>query len=406
MRGFTVPRARERARRGLRTRSPAPGDRRGASVEVHEVTTRRALDTFLRVPWAIYRDDPHWVPPLLVGVKEFLNPKRHPFYLHGAAAQYVAFQGGAAVGRILVSDDPRYNQQHQTNVGCFGMFECIDDAPTAHALLDAAAGWLRARGRTSIMGPIDYSTNYSCGLLVDGFDTPPRVTMNHNRPYYAALLESWGLVKVKDLCAWWFVDPYDLAAKWQRRADWLARRGKVAIRPFSRKDFQAEVQRCYQVYNDAQKDHWGFVDLTTEEFAYLAKRLARLGAAEQTLLAEVEGKLVGFSVTLPDVNEAIRPLNGRLTRFGLPLGLARLVYRMGRIRTARMAVLVLLEAYRRRGISELLILETLDYGKNRVGYTAAELGWTLDDDELVNRTVEHVGGRCYKTYRIYQKPIG
>lgn len=403
MRGFTVPRARRRARRGLTTKSPGLGG--GASVQVHEVTTRRALDKFLQVPSAIYRQDPRWVSPLLVDVKEFLNPKKHPFYLHGAAAQFVALQGAAAVGRILVSDDPRYNQQHQTNVGCFGMFECIDDRPTAHALLDAAAGWLRARGRTAIMGPMDYSTNYACGLLVDGFDTPPRVMMNHNPPYYAALLESWGLAKVKDLYAWWFVDPYDLAAKWQRRADWLARRGGVAIRRFSKRHFQAEVERCYQVYNDAQKDHWGFVELTREEFAYLAKRLARMGGAEQTLLAEVQGKLVGFSVTLPDVNEAIRPLNGRLTTFGLPVGLARLVYRMGRIKTARMAVLVLLEAYRRRGISELLILEALDYGKNTLGYTGAELGWTLDDNDLVNRTVEHVGGRRYKTYRIYEKPI-
>ena len=242
MRGFTTPRARERAHRRLAIRSPGPGEPGAAGVEVQEVTTRRALNRFLRVPWAIYRRDPHWVSPLLVDVKEFLNPKRHPFHLHGTAAQFVAFRAGAAVGRILVSDDPRYNERHQANVGCFGMFECIDDRPTAHALLDAAAGWLRARGRTAIVGPTDYSANYACGLLVDGFDTPPRVMMNHNPPYYAALLESWGLAKVKDLYAWWFVDPHDLAAKWQRRADWLARRGGVAIRPINKRDFQADVE--------------------------------------------------------------------------------------------------------------------------------------------------------------------
>jgi GNAT superfamily N-acetyltransferase len=389
----------------LATRSPVPGDPSAASVEVHEVTTRRALNKFLKVPWNIYRHDPHWVPPLLAEVKEFLNPKKHPFHLHGAAAQFVAFQAGAAVGRILVSDDPRYNERRGTNVGCFGMFECIDDRPTAHALLDAAAGWLGDRGRTAILGPIDYSTNYTCGLLVDRFDTPPRVMMNHNPPYYAALLESWGLAKVKDLYAWWFVDPHDLAVKWQRRADWLARRGGVAIRPLSKKDFRADVERCYDVYNDAQKDNWGFVELTRKEFFYLAKQLARLGAAQHTLLAEVQGELVGFSVTLPDVNEAIRPLNGRLSRFGLPIGWARLVFRMGRVKTARTAILVLSEAYRRRGISELLILETLDYGKNTAGYTAAELSWTLEDNDLINRTIERVGGRRYRTYRIYERGI-
>jgi len=374
-------------------------------VEIREASSRRDLDKFIKLPWSIYVDDPHWVPPLLVEVKEFLDRNKHPFYLHGEATQFVALHGDRAVGRVLVSDDPRYNQCHDANLGSFGMFECVDDADCAHALLDAAAGWLRARGRTSIMGPLDYSTNYTCGLLVDGFHTPPRIMMNYNPPYYARLLESWGLAKAKDLYAWWFVDPYDLVAKWQRRADWLARRGGVTIRPFSKKDFHAEVERCYQVYNDAQKDRWGFVALTNAEFLYFAKRLARIGATDQMLLAEVQDKLVGFSITLPDLNEAIRPLGGRLTTFGLPIGLARLLWRMPRVKTARMAVLVLLEAYRRRGISELLILETLDYGKNTVGYTGAELGWTLDDNDLVNRTAERVGGRRYKTYRIYERSI-
>jgi GNAT superfamily N-acetyltransferase len=374
-------------------------------VRIREVTSRRDLRQFIRLPWAIYADDPHWVPSLLIDVKEFLDPKRHPFYLHGAAAQFLAFDGDSPVGRILVSDDPRYNEQHNTNVGSFGMFECIDDPKTAHALLDAAAAWLRARGRTSMMGPMDYSTNYACGLLVDGFDTPPRVMMNHNPHYYAGLLESWGLAKAKDLYAWWFVDPYDLVTKWQRRADWLARRGGVTIRPFAKKDFHSEVQRCYEVYNDAQKDHWGFVDLTNAEFVYLAKRLTRFGVPEQVLLAEIQDKLVGFSVTLPDVNEAIRPLNGRLTTLGLPIGWIRLLYRLPRVKTARMTVLVLMESYRRRGISELLILETLDYGKNVLGYTGAELSWTLEDNDLVNRTVERVGARRYKTYRIYEGPV-
>ena len=374
-------------------------------MEIREVTSRRDLEAFVKVPWSLYADDPSWVPPLLVDVKQFLDRKRHPFYRHGAATQFLALQDGIPVGRILVSEDPRYNRQHETNVGSFGMFESIADQRTAHALLDRAAAWLRARGRASIMGPLDYSTNYACGLLVEGFDTPPRVSMNHNPPYYAELLRSWGLAKVKDLYAWWFVDPYDLVAKWQRRADWLARRGEITIRPFSKKDFRAEVERCYQVYNDAQKDRWGFVELTSAEFAYFARRLAKIGATQQILLAEVEGKLVGFSVTLPDVKEAIRPLNGRLTTFGLPIGLVRLVYRLSRIKTARMAILVLSEGYRRRGISELLILETLNYGKNVVGYTGAELSWTLEDNDLINRTVEHVGGKHYKTYRIYEKAI-
>jgi GNAT superfamily N-acetyltransferase len=345
------------------------------------------------------------VPPLLLDVKEFLNRRKHPFYQHGDATQFIALRGEETVGRLLVSDDPRCNQQRGENVGCFGMFECVDDQPAAHALLDAATGWLSARGRTAIRGPIDYSTNYPCGLLIDGFDTPPRIMMNHNRPYYANLLESWGLTKSLDLYAWWFVDPLNLVARWKERAERLARRGGVTIRPFRTNDFTAEVARCQEVYNAAMDDLWGFVKLTTAEFQYLAKRLQQLATAEQVLLAEVKGRVVGFSITLPDVNEAIRPLNGRLTRFGLPWGLLRFLRRKRHIKTARMVVLDVLKEYRRRGIAELLILHTLDYGKNVIGYTGAELSWTQEDNDPVNRTIEAVGARRYKTYRIYEKDL-
>jgi GNAT superfamily N-acetyltransferase len=271
--------------------------------------------------------------------------------------------------------------------------------------LDAAADWLRARGRTAIRGPIDYSLNYPCGLLVDGFDTPPRIMMNHNRPYYAGLLESWGLRKAEDLYAWWFDDPMDLVAKWRPVAERLKRRGNITIRSFRRNDFEAEVARCQAVYNAAMGDLWGFAKLTPAEFHYSAKRLEQLAIADQVLLAEVKGQVVGFSITLPDINEAIRPLNGRLTQFGLPLGLLKLLRRKRHIKTARMVVLDVLKGYRRRGIAELLILHTLDYGKNVLGYTAAELGWTQEDNEAVNRTIESVGARRYKTYRIYQKDV-
>ncbi len=376
-----------------------------APLEVREVRSRRDLDRFIRLPWRIYAEDPHWVPPLLMEVKEFLNRRKHPFYKHGDAAQFIATRGDETVGRILVSDDPRYNQDRGENVGCFGMFDCDNDQATAHALLDAAAGWLTARGRTVIRGPIDYSLNYPCGLLVEGFDTPPRVMMNHNRRYYAGLLESWGLCKAKDLYAWWFVDPRDLLSKWRRRAERLARRGKISVRPFRLNDFHAEVNRCQQVYNAAMGNLWGFVTLSQAEFAYMAGQLKKLAIADQVLLAEIDGRTIGFSITLPDVNEAIRPLNGRLTRFGLPLGLLRLLRRKRHVKTARMVVLDVLKEYRRRGVAEMLILHTLDYGKNVLGYTGAELGWTLEDNDSVNRTIEAVGGKRYKTYRIYQKDL-
>jgi GNAT superfamily N-acetyltransferase len=392
-----------------RERRSASGDasykRESQLVEVRQVNSRRDRKRFAKVPWPIYADDPQWVPPLLIEVDEFLNRKKHPFFRHGEAVEFLALRHGRPVGRILASDDPHYNQQHGTNIGCFGMFESIDDRPTAHALLDAAAAWLAGRGRTTIMGPIDYSTNYPCGLLIDGFDTPPRVMMNHNPPYYAELLESWGLAKAQDLYCWWFDDSLDMVAKWHDRAKRIAQRSGVTVRPFRRDDFEADVQRCASVYNTACEANWGFVKLSDAEFHYFAGRIAKLAIPELALLAEVGDKTVGFSITLPDMNEAIHPLNGRLTTLGVPIGLARLAYRTSRVKTARMMILDLLPDYRRRGISELLILETLDYGKNTIGYTGAELSWTLEENYLINRTVEAVGAKRYKTYRIYEKSM-
>jgi GNAT superfamily N-acetyltransferase len=381
--------------------APAPPGAGG--VEICQVTTRRLLDQFVKLPQRIYANDPHWVPRLWIEVKEFLDPKRHPFYAHGTAAQFLAVRRGEPVGRILVSDDPAYNEFHAANLGCFGMFESVDDRAVASALLDAAARWLRDRGRTAIMGPIDYSTNYSCGLLVEGFDTPPRIMMNHNPPYYARLLEQWGLTKAKDLLAWWFDDARDVRARWSRLAEWLARRGGVKVRPFRLNDFEAEVKRCNEVYSGATERNWGFVRLSDAEFLHLARQMARITVPEHVLIAEVDGKPVGFSITLPDLNEAIKPLGGRLTTFGLPIGLVRLLFRARKIKTARMMVLDVLEGYRRRGVGELLILRTLDYGRRTLGYTGAELSWTLEDNTPVNRTIEAVGATPYKRYRIYER---
>jgi len=384
--------------------------RRAAAVrgrlEIRPVASHRDLDTFLNVPWKIYSEDPQWVPQLLLDQKEFLNPRIHPFYLHGAAEKFVAYRDGVPLGRVLVSDDPRYNAEHKSNSGSFGMFESADDPEMAHGLIETASQWLRDRGRTAIMGPIDYSTNYTCGLLVHGFHTPPRIMDNHNPTYYPGLLESCGLAKAKDLYSWWFLDPKDMGAMWRERAERIMGRGKITVRSFNESDFAAEVQRCNSVYNGAMEQNWGFVSLTEAEFRYMAGRLKQLAEPKMVLLAEVDGYPVGFSITLPDMNEAVRPLNGRLFRYGLPINLARFLWRRRHIKTARMIVLDVLEKYRRRGIAEMLILKTLDYGKNVAHYTGAELGWTLEDNQLVNQTIEAVGAKKYKVYRIYEKSIG
>lgn len=373
-------------------------------VEIRPVRTRRALDDFVRLPWSLYRDDPQWVPPLLREVKQFLDPG-HAFRRHGSAELLVAYRAGLPVGRILASDDPNFNAEHGTNLGSFGMFESIDDEHVATALLEAAADWLRARGRTAVRGPIDYSTNYNCGLLIEGFDTPPRVMMNHNPPYYADLFRQWGLAKAKDLYSWWFIDPYNMLDKWRTRAERIAGRGGVRVRSVERKDVTQEIVRCKQVYNQAWQRNWGFVRMTDAEFDHMARHLLPVIVPEMLLLAESEGQPVGFSLTLPDVNEAIRPLNGRLTRWGIPVGLWKLYRGLKRVRTARMVTLGVLDSHRRRGVAELLILRALEHGRKVLGYQGAELGWTLEDNELINRTIQAVGAQQYKTYRIFEKSI-
>lgn len=386
------------------TLDAAPTQPRLREVEVREVRDRRSREAFLHLPWSIYAGDPQWVPPLLLERREFISPK-HPFFRHGAAAMFVARQNGRDVGRILASDDPHYNEFHKTNVGSFGMFESIDDPHVAHALLDTAARWLRARGRTDIMGPIDYSTNYTCGLLVDGFDTPPRVMMNHNPPYYAALLESWGLQKAKDLWAWWFTDELKLLDKWAPRMRRFMERNAVKVRPFRRTDTKGDIGRSKAVYDGAWTDNWGYVPMTDAEFFHFAESLIGLVDPSLLLLAEVDNQPVGFALTLPDFNEAMRPLNGRLFSWGLPIGYFKFRRNCRQIGTGRLVALGVLEKYRRRGITEMLIYKTLENGL-ALGLAKAELSWTLEDNAPINNAIEAVGARVYKTYRIYQKQLG
>lgn len=360
---------------------------------------------FVDFAWQINGSDPNWCPPLKIEARANINPRKHPFYKHGCAIQLLARRQGRVVGRISVSDDPRFNTEHQSNLGCFGMFESIDDVTVARALLNAAADWLRARGRSEMMGPIDYSTNYPCGLLIDGFTTPQRVMMNHNPAYYVPLLAACGLAKAKDLNAWWFDGTSPDLEPWLQRAERVAGRSGVTIRSLQKADADNEIRRCMQIYNQTWQNNWGFVSMTPEEFDYTGHQLMQIAVPEMMLMAEVNGQPVGFCITLPDVNEAIRPTGGRLMHWGLPIGLIRLLRGMKRIKTARMAVLGVLPGYRKRGIAELMILKNFLYGRDQLGYTGAELGWTLEDNDLVNRIIEGVGATRYKQYRIYQQAL-
>jgi GNAT superfamily N-acetyltransferase len=374
-------------------------------VVTAEVKTRQDRDAFIKFPWRIYKNDPAWVPPLLIERKGFLDRKKHPFYRHGDAALFLARRDGEIVGRIMASDDPNYNSLHESNVGCFGLFECIDDREVAAALFQAAGNWLRARGRTEVMGPIDYSTNYTCGLLIRGFEHPPTVLTSHNPPYYAALIEACGFQKVKDFYAWWFSESAKPAERLQRLAEAMKKRSRVQIRPVNLKHWYAETERVREIYNQAWEKNWGFVPFTESEFKFMADELKPIVVADGAQIAEIDNQPVGFILGVPDINVALRRIkNGRLTRFGLPIGLLKLLYLKNRIRTGRLIALGVLPQYRRAGIAELLVLRMIEEATFKRAFTG-ELSMTLEDNTMINRFIEAVGATNYKTYRIYERTL-
>jgi len=374
-----------------------------SQVEVSSISCRKDRNAFIRFPWQIYKDDPAWVPPLILERKAFLDRKRHPFYQHGEAALFLACRNGEIVGRIMASDDPNYNSLHQSNVGCFGLFESIDDRDVTAALFDTASNWLRARGRDEIMGPIDYSTNYVCGLLVDGFEHPPTVLTSHNPRFYPPLIESCGFSKAKDWYAWWFSEFPEAAERLRKVAMARAGRYGVTIRPVNLRKIEDESRRLRTIYNQAWEENWGFVPFTEGEFDHLAREMKPLIVPQGTLLAEIGDEPVGFVIGVPDINVALRHINGRLTRFGFPIGLIKLLYYRTKIRTGRLVALGVVEKYRRAGIAETLVLRLMDEAFKR-GFTG-ELSMTLEDNVLINRFIESLGAARYKTYRIYSRPL-
>ncbi|MCP3142199.1 GNAT family N-acetyltransferase [Pyxidicoccus xibeiensis] len=378
---------------------PLPSD-----VKVTPVRGGAEKMQFIRFPYGLYKDDPNWVMPLEMERKDFLDPKKNPFFEYGEVELFLARRGGTVVGRIAAIRNPRYQEVHGTKEGFFGLFECVNDAGIARVLLDTAAAWLRERGLDSMLGPANFSSNQDWGVLIDGYGTPPAIMMPHNPPYYSALLETCGLTKAKDLYAFELSSSASPPEKVVRIAEKIRQREGVTVRPVNMKDLAAEVERIRSIYNSAWEKNWGFVPFTDAEFDHLAKDLKAIVRPELALVAEVKGEPVAFSLTVPDANQAIRAANGRLTHFGLPIGLAKLLLASRRINRLRLIILGIKEGYRRRGLDAILYLDTLRTAK-ALGYVGGEISWTLEDNHLVNRAIESMGAQRSKTYRVYQRPL-
>jgi GNAT superfamily N-acetyltransferase len=372
------------------------------AVRVAPVRGRSDLDRFIRLPWRIYRDDPHWVPPLIREVRLLLDRERHPFHRHAEVATFLAWRDGEVVGRIASIVNHTHVSFHDERAGFFGLFETIDDTAVARALLDTAAAWVAERGMTTLRGPMNLSTNdelYSPGVLIDGFDVPPTLLMAHTPRYYARLLEAAGFVKAKDLVAYWLEGdaPPDRLLRGLAR---LQRTEDIRVRSLEMRDFDAEVRRVQDIYNSAWERNWAFVPMSAEEIAHMARALKPIVNPRLCVIAESAGEPVGFALALPDYNQALRHIDGRL----FPFGVFKLLWHRRRIDTARIITLGLRPGYRHKGLDAMMIVHLFREGPP-AGYARGECSWILEDNWEMRRGIERIGGHVYKTYRVYERRL-
>lgn len=370
-----------------------------AAVRVVPVRNHRDLRHFLKLPWRIYRHDPLWVPPLLFDQKQLLNRRTHPFHQHAEVEYFVAWRGEEAVGRIAAIVNHQYVQFHDEATGFFGFFECVDDVEVATVLLTTAEQWVAARGMQQMRGPMSFSTNEECALLVDGFDSAPTVMMPYNPPYYASLLGAAHYRKAKDLLAY-LLDDTTPPPRLVRGVERLLRGQKVVIRPFNKKRFTHEVASLTAIYQSAWEQNWGFVPMTTAEVENFADQMWWVANPNLCLLAEVDGEAIGFALALPDYNQVLRRMNGRL----VPFGLFKFLWGRRKISTARVLILGLKPGFRRRGIDAMLYLRLWQEAPKN-GYPVVECSWILEDNWDMRRALERMRGRLYKTYRVYEKKL-
>jgi GNAT superfamily N-acetyltransferase len=367
------------------------------AIEVVAVDNRKALKEFIELPYELYRNDPHWVPPLRIAVKELLDRKKHPFYANAEAEFYLAHRDGRVVGRIAAIVDRAHDRFHEEKAGFFGFFESVNDPEVAQALLARSRKWVFEKGARCLRGPVSPSTNYECGILTEGFDSSPMVMMTYNPPYYPELLEKAGLHKVKDLLAYIsHADRIELK-KIGRVADRVLATSGVRVRPINMKDFQAEVERVWDVYCKAWARNWGFVPMSREEFFAMGKEMKQILKPELVLIGEVGDRVVGFALALPDVNYALKPAGGKL----LPTGLLKILYYQRLIKSVRVLALGVVEEYRASGVAAAFYA-TLVRNARQLGYGDCEMSWILEDNTLMNRSLEVMGAKRYKTYRIYE----
>ncbi len=369
-----------------------------SDVRIDKVTSRSDLGEFIRFPWRVYRGDPNWVPPLLAETKAKLDKAKNPFFEHAEMELFLARRGGETTGRVAAVVDRDHLAAHAEKIVFFGLYESLDDPETARALLGAAEAWGAARGMNVLRGPMNLSMNDECAFLVEGFDSPPTIMMPYNPRYYLGLMEACGMAKAKDLFAFRMSRDHAVAAKIAAIVERSQKEMPFTLRSVDMKDLDREAAIVARVYNSGWEKNWGFVPWTENEMKHMVKALKQIADPELVIFAEREGKPAGFALGLPDYNEILRSLDGRL----FPFGFIKLLLGRRKIKGMRAAVFGLMPEYRHTGLSYLLYSE-LEKRAVRRGYTWGELSWQLEDNDAINRFAASIGARLYKRYRIYER---
>jgi hypothetical protein len=376
------------------------------SLRIRPIENRRELKRFLEMPASLHARDPNWVQPLMIERLEHLNPKKNPYFEHAEVAYWIALRGDEPVGRISAQVDRLHLARHQNSSGQFGFLEAEDDPEVFAALLGVAEAWLKGRGMRRVMGPFSLSINDESGLLVDGFETPPYLMMGHAPPYYGTRVEEQGYRKVRDLIAYAFdvVAPPPLRAR--RMLERLSRNAGLGFRPIEMRRFEQELRTIVDIFNDAWSDNWAFVPMTPAEVRYMGKNLKPIVRSGYAWIGEVDGEPAAMTVTLPNVNEAIADLGGRL----LPFGWAKLLWRLKvrGTRSARMPLMGVRKKYHgtpKGAALALGVIEAVRSWHAEHGAREAELSWVIEDNRPTHDIIRMVGGRPYKTYRVYNKEL-
>jgi GNAT superfamily N-acetyltransferase len=375
-----------------------------SAVRIIPVSSAADRRRFIGFPYEHYAGHPHWVPPLRSDQSKALDPKKNPFFEHGRAELFLAERDGRVVGRIAAIISGMHLEKYADGNGYFGFFETIDEEPVAHALLDAACGWLRQQGLTGVRGPVNPTINDTAGLLVDGFDRPPSILMPYNPPSYAGYLEGYGFERAMTMWAYYVHEAYIQQEKLRRGSEIVMRRHPgLTLRMLDMDNFWEDAQRALAVYNAAWAHNWGSVPMTPREFEHLAKDLKQIIEPDMVYFLELEGRPVAFSVTIPNLNRALKHVpDGRLFPLGLPKLLA--YAKLGAIYECRMPLMGVLPEFHGQGFHAPLIYETIRVGRGK-GYQAAEMSWVLDGNAPLVNALDKLGGVRDKEYAMYQRAL-